>query len=144
MTEEETATRSPGARWRAQLAVCEQRVSARQPTSRQGRVTRATGLVLEATGLQLPVGAACKVQVSPDQDRWADAEVVGFHADTLYLMPQSDITGLPPGARIIPAETLRLDPVPLPDETIQKNDVLALVGSVIDLANFIGEYGQAD
>src|SRR5690606_9800578 len=127
MTEEETATRSPGARWRAQLAVCEQRVSARQPTSRQGRVTRATGLVLEATGLQLPVGAACKVQVSPDQDRWADAEVVGFHADTLYLMPQSDITGLPPGARIIPAETLRLDPVPLPDDPAATPDAAAII-----------------
>src|SRR5690606_18156942 len=127
MTEEETATRSPGARWRAQLAVCEQRVSARQPTSRQGRVTRATGLVLEAIGLQLPVGAACKVQVSPDQDRWADAEVVGFHADTLYLMPQSDITGLPPGARIIPAETLRLDPVPLPDDPAATPDAAAII-----------------
>ncbi|WP_298019134.1 flagellar protein export ATPase FliI [uncultured Castellaniella sp.] len=96
------------------METCEQRIEARQPTRRQGRVTRATGLVLEATGLQLPVGAACQVQVSPGRDLWADAEVVGFHADTLYLMPQSDITGLPPGARVVPAETLLLDPVPLP------------------------------
>lgn len=34
----------------------------------------------------------------------------------------------------------RFDPVPSPDETIQKGDTLALVGSVIDLANFMGEY----
>ncbi|HET8596494.1 MAG TPA: flagellar protein export ATPase FliI [Castellaniella sp.] len=105
---------TPGARWRAQLESGIQRIEARQPTRRQGRVTRATGLVLEATGLQLPVGAACQVQVSPGRDLWADAEVVGFHADTLYLMPQSDITGLPPGARVVPTETLLLDPVPLP------------------------------
>jgi trk system potassium uptake protein TrkA len=32
------------------------------------------------------------------------------------------------------------NPVPLPDEIIQVNDALALVGSVIDLANFMGEY----
>ena len=32
------------------------------------------------------------------------------------------------------------NPVPLPEEIIQQNDVLALVGSVIDLANFMGEY----
>ncbi|MCI0746837.1 MAG: TrkA family potassium uptake protein [Verrucomicrobia subdivision 3 bacterium] len=32
------------------------------------------------------------------------------------------------------------NPVPLPDEIIQPDDVLALVGSVIDLANFMGEY----
>jgi trk system potassium uptake protein len=34
----------------------------------------------------------------------------------------------------------RFNPVPLPDEVIQPDDVLALVGSVIDLANFMGEY----
>jgi len=34
----------------------------------------------------------------------------------------------------------RFNPVPLPEEVIQENDVLALVGSVIDLANFMGEY----
>jgi flagellum-specific ATP synthase len=105
---------SAGARWRAQLAACESRVGARQATRSQGRVVRATGLVLEATGLQLPVGAACKVQVSPGRDLWADAEVVGFQAHTLFLMPQSDITGLQPGARVLPAEKLWLDPVPLP------------------------------
>ncbi|CAM5190494.1 Flagellum-specific ATP synthase OS=Castellaniella defragrans OX=75697 GN=HNR28_000403 PE=3 SV=1 [Castellaniella defragrans] len=108
---------TPGARWRAQLAVCGDRISARQATRRQGRVVRATGLVLEATGLQLPVGAACRVQVSPEQDLWADAEVVGFRTPTLFLMPQSDITGLQPGARVLPAETLLLDPVPLPTAT---------------------------
>jgi flagellum-specific ATP synthase len=106
-----------GARWRTQMAACEDRVNARQATRSQGRVVRATGLVLEATGLQLPVGAACKVQVSPDQDLWADAEVVGFQTHTLFLMPQSDITGLQPGARVLPAETLWLDPVPLPTTT---------------------------
>jgi trk system potassium uptake protein len=34
----------------------------------------------------------------------------------------------------------RFNPVPMPDEIIQGDDVLALVGSVIDLANFMGEY----
>jgi trk system potassium uptake protein len=32
------------------------------------------------------------------------------------------------------------NPVPLPDEVIQSNDVLALVGSVLHLANFMAEY----
>lgn len=136
---------SPGARWRAQLQACEQRVEARLATRRQGRVTRATGLVLEATGLQLPVGAACRVQVSPGRDLWADAEVVGFHSDTLYLMPQSDITGLRPGARVLPSETLLLDPVPLPTHALPDSAPLpgadqarhlpvgnALLGRVLD------------
>ena len=34
----------------------------------------------------------------------------------------------------------QFNPVPLPEEIIQQNDVLALVGSVIDLANFMSEY----
>jgi trk system potassium uptake protein TrkA len=34
----------------------------------------------------------------------------------------------------------QFDPVPLPDELIQQGDVLALVGSVLDLANFMGEH----
>lgn len=33
-----------------------------------------------------------------------------------------------------------INPVPSPDDVIQANDVLALVGSVLDLANFMGEY----
>ncbi|MBI4660087.1 MAG: TrkA family potassium uptake protein [Verrucomicrobia bacterium] len=38
----------------------------------------------------------------------------------------------------------QFNPVPLPDEVIQKHDVLALVGSVIDLANFMGEYAEQE
>jgi flagellum-specific ATP synthase len=95
---------SAGGRWRAMLATASRRVARAETWRASGRVTRATGLVLEATGLRLAVGAACKVEISPDQDYWADAEVVGFHGHTLYLMPQSDISGLPPGARVIPIE----------------------------------------
>ena len=109
------------ARWQAQLAAGVKRVAATPSWHISGRVTRATGLVLEATGLQLAVGAACKIEISPSQNHWADAEVVGFHGDTLYLMPQSDISGLPPGARVLPMEPDAHNPVPLPvyapDET---------------------------
>jgi trk system potassium uptake protein TrkA len=34
----------------------------------------------------------------------------------------------------------RFNPVPLPHEVIHKDDILAAVGSVIDLANFLAEY----
>jgi flagellum-specific ATP synthase len=106
--------RTPSERWRAQLAAGARRVAATESWHTSGRVTRATGLVLEATGLRLAVGAACKIEISPGQDHWADAEVVGFHGNTLYLMPQSDISGLPPGARIVPVEPAVRTPVPLP------------------------------
>jgi trk system potassium uptake protein TrkA len=34
----------------------------------------------------------------------------------------------------------KFNPVPLPNQVIQKDDVLALVGSVLDLANFVATY----
>lgn len=36
----------------------------------------------------------------------------------------------------------QFNPVPLPDERIQENDVLALAGSVVDLASFMSKFGE--
>ncbi|WP_077001305.1 flagellar protein export ATPase FliI [Variovorax sp. KK3] len=66
-----------------------------------GRLTRAVGLVLEAVGLQVPVGSDCLVELPPGYpQRHAEAEVVGFAGDRLFLMPQSEVSGLLPGARV--------------------------------------------
>jgi flagellum-specific ATP synthase len=91
--------------WLATLARARADVQ-RCPTSTQsGRLTRAVGLVLEAVGLQLPVGSDCLVELPPGQpQRHAEAEVVGFAGDRLFLMPQSEVSGLLPGARVIPRE----------------------------------------
>ncbi len=105
---------TPAARWRAQLEAGARRVAATESWHASGRITRATGLVLEATGLRLAVGAACRIEISPGQNHWAEAEVVGFHGHTLYLMPQSDISGLPPGARVVPIEPSVQSRIPLP------------------------------
>lgn len=101
-------------RWQAQLAAGARRVAATDALHATGRVRRATGLVIEATGLRLAVGAACRIEISPGRGLWADAEVVGFDGHTLYLMPQSDISGLPPGARVLPADPGLRGPVPYP------------------------------
>ncbi len=108
------------ARWQAQLETGARRVAATESWHVSGRVTRATGLVLEATGLRLAVGAACKIEISPGQDYWADAEVVGFHGDKLYLMPQSDTSGLPPGARVVPIEPGVQSRIPLPLTAVEE------------------------
>ena len=42
-----------------------------------GRVTRVAGLVLEATGLEVGLGALCRIS-SHSRDRSVLAEVVGF------------------------------------------------------------------
>jgi flagellum-specific ATP synthase len=101
------------ARWQAQLSLAADRVE-KTPLSRAtGRITKATGLVLEATGLELAVGATCKVEMGPDQ--WILAEVVGFHDETLYLMPQGNIAGLPKKSRVMLADSVLSPRVPLPE-----------------------------
>jgi len=73
------------------------------------QLTRLVGLTLEAAGCVAPVGARCLV-VNPDGGRF-EAEVVGFAGGKLFLMPSSDIHGLMPNARVIPADNVSEVPV---------------------------------
>lgn len=88
-------------RWLNSLEVLEQRI-ARTPTVRRyGRLTRATGLVLEATGLQLPLGATCLIERDGGGGvQEVESEVVGFNDQRLYLMPLEEVEGIVPGARV--------------------------------------------
>jgi len=130
-------------RWLTQLRLGSIRASSTDPWHTSGRITRATGLVLHATGLRLPVGAACRIEIASGHDHWADAEVVGFDGRTLYLMPQSDISGLPPGARVVAAEPALQRAIPLPRKTVLNGNARparglhlpvgeALLGRVVD------------
>jgi flagellum-specific ATP synthase len=65
-----------------------------------GRLTRVTGMVMEAVGLKLPVGSACQVELA--NDHRVEAEVVGFSGDKLFLMPLTNVHGLVPGTPITP------------------------------------------
>ena len=64
----------------------------------RGTLSRLTGLVLEASGLRVPVGAQCNVQM-PNQPPVL-AEVVGFSGEKAFLMPAGDIQGLSSGAQV--------------------------------------------
>ncbi|HEU0188201.1 MAG TPA: flagellar protein export ATPase FliI [Gallionellaceae bacterium] len=66
-----------------------------------GRLTRVTGMVMEAVGLRMPVGSTCMIELPNTR---IEAEVVGFSGEKLFLMPENDVHGLVPGARVIPAE----------------------------------------
>lgn len=66
-----------------------------------GRLVKASGLVLEATGLTLPLGASCFVERQTQNSIEAvECEVVGFNAQNLYLMPFDAIDGILSGARV--------------------------------------------
>ncbi|MEL0640318.1 flagellar protein export ATPase FliI [Pseudoalteromonas aliena] len=64
-----------------------------------GILTRVVGLTLEAKGLRAPVGSQCQIETL---NGFVDAEIVGFNDQTLYLMPNDHISGVLPGARVIP------------------------------------------
>lgn len=98
------------ARWRSYLRDCSELVAIVEPMQVSGRVTRVAGLVMEAVGLKLAVGSACTVPL-PSGAR-IEAEVVGFDNDRLFLMPQSDVEGVIPGARVFPVEAVHTLPRP--------------------------------
>ncbi len=95
-------------RYREYLADCRRAVEYARPWGESGRLTRVAGLVMEAVGLRLPIGSQCLVQIPGGQN--VDAEVVGFSADRLLLMPSTDVYGVMPGARVMPENPLAAQP----------------------------------
>ena len=101
-TEAHEATRSTAEQLRDMLRVGRERVNQPLPLHSHGTLTRLTGLVLEASGLRVPVGSQCHLQMPGAEP--VLAEVVGFAGDRAFLMPAGDIQGLSCGATVTPAE----------------------------------------
>lgn len=97
-------------RWQTYLRDCGALVSIVDPMQVSGRITRVTGLVMEAVGLKLAVGSTCMVPLS--NGARIEAEVVGFDNERLFLMPQGDVEGVLPGAQVFPLEVAQTLPRP--------------------------------
>ncbi|WP_456267379.1 flagellar protein export ATPase FliI [Kushneria sp. AK178] len=114
--------------WKRTLDTATRRVQKLPANRERGRLTRATGLVLEAVGLRLPLGCSCMVELADGQGE-TEAEVVGFTGDKLFLMPLVETSGLVPGARVWPAS-------PRPGASQSQSKQLpvgdALLGRVVD------------
>jgi flagellum-specific ATP synthase len=112
-----TATRDPAladnphlAAWRMRMAEIGHASTFARPLLRCGRLTRAAGLVLEAIGVRMPVGAGALIELPPGNPlKMAEAEVVGFSGERLFLMPTTEVAGLLPGARVFPLEVAPVD-----------------------------------
>ncbi|MDU1026369.1 MAG: flagellum-specific ATP synthase FliI, partial [Leclercia adecarboxylata] len=88
-------------RWLNTLDNFETKMAQLPALRRYGRLTRATGLVLEATGLQLPLGATCIIERQDGNEiHEVESEVVGFNGQRLFLMPLEEVEGVLPGARV--------------------------------------------
>ncbi len=91
------------AAWRDFLDGCRQAASQVSSLLPSGHLTRINGLVMEASGLKVPLGSSCRIM--PFGGSPIEAEVVGFNGERLFLMPTEDVYGLSPGARVIALET---------------------------------------
>ncbi len=92
--------------WLSTLDRVEERLTQVPDYRQYGKLTRATGLVMEAVGLKLPIGALCIVERQTEKGIIAvESEVVGFNGETLYLMPLEHVDGILPGARIYALQT---------------------------------------
>ncbi len=88
--------------WRNLLVQCRHQLGDVMPFQAGGRLTRINGLVMEASGLKVALGASCRVQIPGDGT--VEAEVVGFAGERLFMMPTEDVYGLAPGSSVIPIE----------------------------------------
>ena len=132
--------------WTRFMADAQARVAEDTALETRGTLTRLTGLVLEATGIKVPVGSQCLVQM-PGHDAIL-SEVVGFSGDKAFLMPAGDIHGLSSGASVAPAPPYV--PVPRlgePSQPINRMGALrlplgdGLLGRVVDAQGLPLDHG---
>lgn len=104
----EPATGHAPAKWAQYLDQARAAVGAASSLEVRGTLTKLTGLVLEASGIRVPVGSQCVVTMKAREP--VLAEVVGFSGDRAYLMPAGDVHGLSSGAGVAAAAAF----VPVP------------------------------
>jgi flagellum-specific ATP synthase len=128
-----------GGQFARYLVECRAISASAEPLEVRGRLTRAAGLVMEAVGLRLPLGA--RVAILQADNARLDAEVVGFSGEHLFLMPITEPEGVRPGALAVlydaPAERPRLNKRNHPlrraeDRTRHVPMGPALLGRVVD------------
>jgi flagellum-specific ATP synthase len=88
-------------KWDLFLTDANKRVSSGSGLEVRGTLTRLAGLVLEATGIRVPVGSQCLVSMKSQAP--VLTEVVGFSNERAFLMPAGDVHGLSSGASVVPA-----------------------------------------
>ncbi|OCL24648.1 flagellar protein export ATPase FliI [Gilliamella sp. wkB72] len=87
--------------WATKIDSAKQKLESASLIRQYGRLVKASGLVLEAIGLKLPLGSNCFVERQLDGNIQAvECEVIGFKGKTLYLMPFESTDGILLDARV--------------------------------------------
>lgn len=91
------------------LAELEQSVVRATPVGMRGRVNRAVGMLIEATGIQAHVGELCELTTPGEPP--LPAEVVGFSNNTALLTPLGPTTGISALTEVVPSGRGHVCPV---------------------------------
>lgn len=84
------------------IETCREFIRERDPIKVCGRVIKGVGLVVEGTNPRANIGDICQIQSKdPEENYTIEAEIIGFRAGTVLLMPLADTMGIGPGDRII-------------------------------------------
>lgn len=87
--------------WATKIDSAKHKLESASLIRQYGRLVKASGLVLEAIGLKLPLGSNCFVERQLDGKIQAvECEVIGFKGKTLYLMPFESTDGILLDARV--------------------------------------------
>lgn len=114
--------------WINKISQTTQKLQSLSLIRQYGRLVKASGLVLEAVGLKLPLGSNCFVErQSNGQLDAVECEVVGFNGQTLFLMPFEATDGILLGARVY---TLQYDLAHFSHKLLPVG--MALLGRVVD------------
>jgi len=97
-------------RWARYLDDLQAYAGVPQPLEMQGQLVRVAGLVLEAAGVRVPLGAVCDIGGGEGQGAPVTAEVVGFDGDRAYLMPTGELHGLASGVKVVPRPVPHVPP----------------------------------
>jgi len=79
------------------------------PVAMRGRVSKAVGMLIDASGIQAHVGELCEL-VTPGEPPLL-AEVVGFRSNTAILTPLGPITGISALTEVVPTGRGHVCPV---------------------------------
>uniref|UniRef100_A0A1A9UKM5 AAA+ ATPase domain-containing protein n=1 Tax=Glossina austeni TaxID=7395 RepID=A0A1A9UKM5_GLOAU len=72
-----------------------------------GKLIRATGIIMEVTGLELPIGSTCIIEKYSEKSIiQVECEVVGFKEKNLFVIPLENVDGIFPGAKVYSPELI--------------------------------------
>lgn len=125
-------------RWLKQLTIFKKKFLSVPKIFYSGHLVAFRGLILEVSGLKLPIGSICIIENYVNSKNIVkhiiEAEVVGFNKNVLFIVPFSDVEGLMLGSKVKPKldnnQDYYINKYPISDKLLGR--VLGSYGNPLD------------